>query len=157
MRIPHSVASTLSRRGTDGLESVRTLMVKSVEDRLESDCSRARHILMWSLPHAGNHLLQLRQPAMKKMTATREHDDRQFLWARPREYVGKWNDVVLLAVDDDAVTRYNVHRETIYRRPDQHHSLACDRLGNTGLHVGTERKPGEHDRQLIRPTTRLLF
>ena len=37
------------------------------------------------------------------MSAAGKHDDRQLLRPRPREYIGKRHDVVLLTVDDDRI------------------------------------------------------
>ena len=72
-------------------------------------CRRAS---VTSLPHAGDHALQLRQAAVEEMAAAGKHDDRQLLRPRPREHVGERHDVVLLAVDHDRVGGHVLRRRS---------------------------------------------
>ena len=49
------------------------------------------------VPHAGDGPLQPRQPAVKEVPATGEHDHRELLRPRPREDIREGHDVVLQA------------------------------------------------------------
>ena len=90
--------------------------------------TRARGVRHHAPPHAGDHALQLRQPAVEEMRAAGKHDDRQLLRPRPVEHLGERHDLVLLAVDDDGVGRHVADREALDGGPDEHQALRRRRV-----------------------------
>jgi hypothetical protein len=89
----------------------------------------------------------VQQAAMEKVAASGEDHDRQRLRPRPRKNVGERHHVVLLAVNHDRVGGDGADREATDGGTCEHQALRFHRLRDDRLHVGSERKPREHDGQ----------
>ncbi len=70
------------------------------------------------------------------------------LRAGPVENGGKRDDIIVLAVDDEAFCWDALCAKPVHRGPDQHYALRMKAARNTSLDEGAERETRKDNRQL---------
>ena len=104
----------------------------------------------------GHDFLQLPEAAVKEVFTARNDDHRQGLRSRPIQHGLERHHVVLIAVNDERVFGQRIRIEASDCRCDQGQALRGQPAHDQRLHVGTERKSSEQERDSTEAVAHLL-